>query len=96
MDAKQFESIELGTTDPVVINCTDDEGFTSDGLGGLYVWFLVVVSGSIKFGIDSIHANAPAFAEGEYISPVTARNGRLVAKGNASTDTFYFTFQKVN
>jgi hypothetical protein len=84
MTGVQGETITTGSTAATVIALTDvDYNEPKD-------FFIKVVSGSIKFGVDSIATNATAFASTDTIPPIRCFNGHLYFKGGA-TDTFYVT-----
>lgn len=82
--AVQGELITTGTTAATVLTLTDvDTNEAKD-------FFIKVVSGSIKFGVDAIATNANAFASTDTIPPIRCYNGHLYFKGGAA-DTFYVT-----
>lgn len=84
MTGAQGETLTTGTTAATVITLTDVD------LNEPKDFFCKVISGTIKFGVDSIAANATGFTSTDTIPPIRCFNGHLYFKGGAS-DTFYVT-----
>lgn len=52
-------------------------------------FYLTVVSGTVKYGVNGVHANAHGWTA--EASPISCLNGELYVKAAAATDTFVIT-----
>jgi hypothetical protein len=85
MDAVNHELITAGSTTDTAINITDGPG------SGYVTYFPKVVTGTVKFGINSVHANAHGYTSSDVIPPCTCPAGTFRFKAAANTDTFVVT-----
>lgn len=90
LSIKQFQLVEAGSTSEQLVTVSD---VISDGP---QTFFIRVVTGSIKFGIETVHAAANAYGPNEDLPPVACNNGQLAIKANATTDTFVLSAAPVN
>lgn len=89
MNVALGQTAQAGSTSDTAITVTDTDGNSvSDG----YVtYFIRVITGTLKFGVGSVHADAYGWGAGEDVHPITCFNGNLYFKAAASTDTFVVT-----
>lgn len=85
MTGVQGETLSAGTTNATVVTLTDvDTNEPKD-------FFIKVISGTIKFGVDSIASGATAFASTDTVLPYRCYNGHLYVKQTSNGDSFYLT-----
>lgn len=89
MDIAIGQVAEAGSTNDTAIVATNSDG-KSVGDGYL-TFFIRVITGTIKFGVGSVHADAYGWAAGEDVHPITCINGELYFKAASATDTFVIT-----
>ena len=50
--------------------------------------FVKVVSGTVKFGVNGVHADAHGWTSSDVVPPITCLNGELYFKAASALDTF--------
>jgi hypothetical protein len=76
-----------------LITCdATDQGVTlNPPVNGNVTFFIKVVSGSVKVGVNAVPATAYPFATTDTVPPITCLNGQLHVKSTANTDTIVIT-----
>jgi hypothetical protein len=85
MNAVQGELITAGSTDETVLVLTDIDKNERK------VFFLKVISGTVKFGVNDVHANAKGWTSSDTIPPISCFNGELYFDAASAADTFVVT-----
>ncbi len=93
MNAVLHEVITSGSTNAtnIVITdmATDSWSERSDRVPiRTAVFFLKVLSGTVKFGVNGIDADSKAWASTDTIPPITCGLGELYFKATGASDTF--------
>jgi hypothetical protein len=89
MNAAIGELVEAGSTNATQLITTNSEGTVKSS--SYQTHFVKVVSGTVKLGVNGVHADAHGWTSSDVIPPITCLNGELYFMAAANTDTFVVT-----